>query len=149
MSSQQTPASASVWTERGCGTNSLLQTHNIKYCWSENHLSLQHQRLTSFVSFTLLIFNEIVMFFDLHTTVGWLLFSVPCRKPQFLPLTCWTLWRDRSPVKGRTIPGNGPNLSDSPDGDGLEGLVGSNVEPWGSLETSKTMLEQLYSSVFI
>lgn len=56
-------------------------------------------------------------------------------------LTCWALLRDRSSIKGRTVSGDGPNLAGSPDGDGLERLVSSHVEPRGSLR--HRMLEQL------
>lgn len=60
---------------------------------------------------------------------------------QLLPLTCWALWRDRSPVKGRTVPGDGPNLAGSSDGDGFERLVSSHVEPRRSLR-NKRLFEQ-------
>lgn len=49
------------------------------------------------------------------------------------PLTCWVLRADRAPVKGRTVFGNGPNLAGSPDGDRLERLVGSHMEPGRAL----------------
>lgn len=56
-----------------------------------------------------------------------------CSSYMFLALTRWALWRDRPPVKSRAVPGNGPDLAGSPDGDGLEGLVGPDVEPRRSL----------------
>lgn len=61
------------------------------------------------------------------------------------PLTCWALWGDRTPVKGRTISGNGPNLAGSPDRDRLERLVGSHMEPGRTLRQNRratTMLEK-------
>lgn len=52
-----------------------------------------------------------------------------CSSYMFLALTRWALRRDRAPVKSRAVPGNGPDLGGSPDGDGLEGLVSPDVEP--------------------
>lgn len=111
------------------------------HCISENHLC------SSFVTLTLLIFKWII--FDPNLTVTWMIFSVfPRRISQFLPLTCWALWRDRPPVKGRTVPGDGPNLAGSPDRDGLERLVGSHMEPRGSLRDQNSFCCSYTGSIF-
>lgn len=54
----------------------------------------------------------------------------------FLPfraLTCRVLWRDGPSVEHLPVPGDGPHLVGSADGDGLEGLVGAHVEPGAAL----------------
>lgn len=51
MSSQQTPASASVWMGRGCGTNSLLQRetqHIILYKWKSSLFAAEADKLLHF-----------------------------------------------------------------------------------------------------
>lgn len=65
------------------------------------------------------------------------------------PLTCWVLRADRTPIKGRTISGNGPNLAGSPDGDRLERLVGSHMEPGRALEGNHQVTTMLEKSLFI
>lgn len=52
-------------------------------------------------------------------------------------LTCRSLGRYRTSVKGRTILGDGPHLTGRTDGDGLESLVSSYVEPGGSLSDQR------------
>lgn len=59
------------------------------------------------------------------------------------PLTCWVLWADRTSVKGGTVSGDGPNLAGSPDGDRLERLVGSHMEPGRTLRQTHRMITML------
>lgn len=112
-SSQQTPASASVCLGRGCGTNSLLQR--------ETHIMIQHQSNSSV--------SRHIWFPSLSS---FLIHFISFDRV-FLPLTCRTLSRNRSPIKGRTVLSDGPNLGGASDGDGLERLISSHVEPRGTL----------------
>lgn len=63
----------------------------------------------------------------------------------FRALTCWVLWRDGPSVEHLPVPGDGPHLVGSADGDGLEGLVGAHVEPGASLP--RTVSQDLTASV--
>lgn len=64
-------------------------------------------------------------------------------------LTCRALRGDRSPVKGGTVFGNGPNLAGSPDGDGLEWLVSSHMEPRGTLKDQQQDVRTITSYLFL
>lgn len=54
----------------------------------------------------------------------------------FLTLTCRVLWGDGPSVEHLPIPGDGPHLVGSADGDGLERLVGAHVEPGAALRAA-------------
>lgn len=60
--------------------------------------------------------------------------------------TCRVLWRDGPSVEHLPVPGDGPHLVGSSDGDGLEGLVGAHVEPGAALRTNASQRDDLTAS---
>lgn len=58
----------------------------------------------------------------------------------FSILTCRVLLGNGPSVEHRSVPGDGPHLTGSTDGDGLEGLVGAHVQPGAALEEQRRLV---------